>query len=303
MAEQVGIPLARDSRGGIYGRAAIDADPRPFDPDDLFCGGCTLPVAAVKSYPFRTPGGGEARRSAHYRRKAREDRNKEHDPGCDFDFKNLATELIHESHGTLTRGGDDYELRLPDPHRRATPLPQPFRTSGREPVARMQTTQTDRNLTPMLRTAAGIVKLLRRFDDSPEAAERFRAVYAGQRLPWNQFCRNAPDIDGLLQQLRQPKQVPIAVHGTVSEIGKAHSGNSFMLRDTSTGRANHEGYQRSVHIVIRSKIVDVFKHAEQQQHWLAYGNWKLWTPSEPESRLLEVQLWITSSQSLVCWDE
>lgn len=300
MADRVGIPEARDSKGGRYGRASVDADPRPFDPKDLFCGGCTAPVSAVSGYAFRTPSGGEGWRSPHFRRSHRDGHSSEHDDGCPFDFKKRATEILHESHGTLTQNGDDYELRLPSTSPQEPDAASPPRgTAGS--VARLQVTPTDSELAPMLRTAAGIVKLLHRFERSSDATARFRALYQGKRIAWNRFCLEASDTESLLAHLRRPEaqQHPITVHGAVLETAEAHSRGSFLLRDTHSARTLHDGQSREVLVVVRSKNGSVFRGTGPGDQWLAYGNWHLWPQST--GRRLEIQLWIDSPASLTTW--
>lgn len=299
MAETVGIPEARDSRGAVYGRAAIDADPCPFDRNDLICGGCTLPVAAVKGHRRRTAGGGETWVSACFRRKPRQDRT--HDEGCDFDFERRATELISDSRGALIKNGEDYELRLPQEAPSAQDA-APERAGGaRGRIARLQVTAASFRLSPMIRTAAGILRLLRRFEGSDDAASRFRAVYGGRRLTWEQFCRPTSDAESILEHLRRPRgrRYPLAIHGTVGMLAEAKHGGSFSLLDAHAGTTLHEGREREVWVTVRSRSRAALRDAQQGDHWLAYGQWSCWIPDH--ARRIEIQLWIDTPSALATW--
>ncbi|MCZ4326731.1 hypothetical protein [Brachybacterium paraconglomeratum] len=299
MAETVGIPEARDSRGTVYGRAAIDADPCPFDRNDLVCGGCTLPVTAAKGHPRRVPGGGETWVSACFRRWPRQDRT--HDEGCDFDFERRATELISDSRGTLTKNGEHYELRLPQ----EAPSPQdaaPERSGGTHGrIARLQVNAASFRLAPTIRTAAGILRLLRRFAGSDDAVARFRAVYGKKRLTWEQFCRPASDAESIMKHLRgqRDRQHPLAVHGTVGLVSESKQGSSFSLLDAYAGTVLHEGQERQVRVTVRSRNRAALRGAQQGDHWLAYGQWSYWVMDHVPR--IEIQLWIDTPSSLVTW--
>lgn len=297
MAERVGIPAARDSRGRTYGRAAIDAVPPPFEAyKPLHCGACTTAVIAVPSYPRRTPNGGTTQVMAFYRLTG----NGEHDPGCDYDFKNRAENIIRDSRGTLVKDGEDYELRLPDPDTIEPPDPRPPGNPG-EPTARLSVTTSNHTLVPALSTAAAIVRLLREFDDDPDAARRFRARYAGKKLRWNQFCRHATEAAAIAAHLERPPKTrhPLAVHGTVRDIGTAHSGNTQQLRDEHEDYLDHAGERRRLRIVVRSRNPDTFTDLHPGDRWLGYGHWRLWLA--PRAPIAEIQLWIDGPWSLATW--
>lgn len=224
--------------------------------------------------------------------------NGEHDPGCDYDFKNRAEHLVRDSRGTLVKDGEDYELRLPDPDTIAPPDSRPPSTTG-EPTARLSV--TNRTLVPALSTAAGILRLLREFDDDPDAARRFRARYAGKKLRWNQFCLHASEADTVAAHLQQPPKIrhPLVVHGTVRDIGTAHSGNTHQLRDEHEDYLDHLGERRRLRIVVRSKNNDTLTDVRPGDRWLGYGHWRLWLA--PRAPIAEIQLWIDGSWSLVTW--
>src|SRR4051794_5804588 len=61
----------------------------------------------------------------------------EHDPGCRYDFKNRAEEVIGDSRGTVVQDGEVYELRLPEPDKIERPDRTPPGSRGR-PHARLQ---------------------------------------------------------------------------------------------------------------------------------------------------------------------
>lgn len=48
-----------------------------------------------------------------------------------------------------------------------------------------------------LGSAAAIVRLLREFDDDPDAASRFRVRHAGQKIPWHRLCLSTTQISVL----------------------------------------------------------------------------------------------------------
>ena len=211
MAERVGIPAARDSLGRLHARAAIDAVPPPYEAHKpLQCGGCSVGVVAVRSHPRRIRGGEVTQVMAHFA----VTKHGEHDPGCRYDFKNRAEKLIQDSRGTVVHDGDLYELRLPDPDKIETPDRLPPSKPG-TPQARLPVSDSERRLTPALVSAARIVRLLREFDDDPDAASRFRARYAGRRISWHQFCRSTAEASDITRQLEQPvpPQHPLALHG------------------------------------------------------------------------------------------
>ncbi|SFO87518.1 hypothetical protein [Amycolatopsis rubida] len=299
MAERVGIPAARDSRDRLYGRAAIDATPPPFEAfKPLRCGGCAVAVIAVSTHPRRTPRGGTTQVTALYRLPP----NGEHDPGCPYDFKNRAENLIRDSRGTLVKDGEDYELRLPDPDTIEPPDPLPPSKPGK-PTARLAVTASPYRLVPALSTAAGIVRLLREFDDDPDASSRFRARYAGRTLRWNEFCRGANEAVAIAGYLGHGPAArhPLALHGIVRDVGTAHSRNTHQLRDEHEDYLDHAGERRRLRVVVRSRNPGAFAQVRPGDRWLGYGHWKLWpAPSAP---VTEVQLWIDGPWSLTTWRE
>lgn len=299
MADRVGIPAARDTRGQVYPREAIDTVPPPFDAyKPLKCGGCTVAVVATRSHPRRTRGGGVTQVMAHYA----VTKHGEHDRGCRYDFKNRAEHLIRDSRGSVVRDGDVYELRLPDPDKVEPPDRLVPSRPGR-PHARLQVTNSDRTLTPALGSAAHIVRLLRDFDDDDDAASRFRVRHAGSKVPWSQFCRSTAETTAIATHLDQPasSRCPLALHGTVGAVGPAGSGNTYQLRDGHEGTLDHPDGRRRLRVTLRSTNTDTFGQAKPGDRWLGFGHWRLWIA--PRAPIAEVQLWIDGPWSLATWQE
>ncbi|AXB43239.1 hypothetical protein [Amycolatopsis albispora] len=224
----------------------------------------------------------------------------EHDPGCAYDFKNRAENLIRDSRGTLVKDGEDCELRLPDPDTIEPPDPLPPSRPGK-PTARLSVTAADHTLVPALSTATRIVRLLREFDDAPDAAHRFRARYAGRKLRWHEFCRHATEAAAIASHLDLAARHPLALHGTVRDIGTAHSGNTHQLRDEHQDYLGHDARRRRLRVVLRSRNPDTFAHVNPGDRWLGYGHWRLWLA--PQAPIAEIQLWIDGPWSLATWRE
>ncbi len=297
MADRVGIPAARDTRGRLHARAAIDTVPPPYEAfKPLRCGGCAIGVVGTRSHPRRIPGGGVTQVMAHYA----VTKHGEHDPGCRYDFKNRAERLIQDSRGTVIRDGDIYELRLPDPDKIEPPDRLPPSRAG-HPQARLQVSNSDRTLTPALGSAARIVRLLREFDDDPDAARRFRARYAARKITWAQFCRSTADAALIASQLDAPvaNQHPLALHGTVSTVGPAGGGGTHQLRDDHEGYLDHTDGPRRLRVVVRSKNADTFNQVKPGDSWLGYGRWRLWIAAR--APIAEIQIWIDGPWSLATW--
>lgn len=297
MADRVGIPIARDTRGRRYPRAAIDAVPPPYETHKpLHCGACTVGVVGTRSHPRRVHGGGVTEVMAHYS----VTKHGEHDPDCRYDFKNRAEQVIQDSRGTVVQDGDAYELRLPDPDTIEQPDRLPSSSAGR-PQARLRVSSSDRVLTPALGSAARIVRLLRDFDDDPEAARRFRARYAGTKISWARFCRSTNEIGVIAAFLDGPtaQQHPLALCGTVGSVGPTHRGDTYQLRDEQAGYFDHADGQRRLQVVVRSKNADTLSNAVAGDRWLGYGHWRLWIA--PRAPVAEIQLWIDGPWSLAMW--
>ncbi|MCK2240018.1 MULTISPECIES: hypothetical protein [unclassified Crossiella] len=298
MATTVGIPAAQDSRGHTHPRAAIDRTPSPYEPyRPLHCAECTTPVVPVGSYARRTAGGGREQVSAYYRLAA----SSEHDTGCRYDFPRRAEELIHESHGTLSKKNGLYELRLPDPDAIEDLQNLPPNMAGK-PIARLHVTTTPHALVPALGSAAQIVKLLRDFDNDPTAVAQFRVRHAGQLLTWSQFCRPAAQscaitIDRPQRALLEPH--PLAIHGTVRATGTTRNSTSYRLLDTHRGHIDTPHGSRRLHVLMRSSTAATFGHLQPGDHWLGYGRWKIWVPSD--TPYAEIQLWVDGPWSLAAW--
>lgn len=230
-------------------------------------------------------------------------KNGEHDPGCRYDFKNRAERIILDSRGSVVHVGDMYELIVPSPDKIEPPDRLPSSKPGR-PRARLQVSSSTRTLTPALGSAARILRLLRDFDDDPDAANRFRARYAGKKITWPRFCRNMTETTAIASLL--PKfadiQHPLAFHGTVGTIDTIGSGDTYQLsNDHHTGLVDHAGRQRRIRVVVRSKNPDTFTHVQPGDRWLGFGHWNLWTADR--APIAELKLWIDGPWSLATWHD
>ncbi|MDX3663730.1 hypothetical protein PV646_41155 [Streptomyces sp. ID05-26A] len=224
----------------------------------------------------------------------------EHHSGCRYDFKNRADHLIRDSRGTIVREGEIYELRLPDPDKIEPPDQLPPSGAGR-PQARLQVSTSDRTLTPALGSAARIVRLLRDFDNDPDAARRFRARYAAMKITWAHFCRSTTEAAAIASHLDEAfvDQHPLALHGTVGTAGPAGKGGTYQLRDDHESLLDRVDGPRRLRVVVRSKNTDTFNQLKSGDKWLGYGHWRLWIAAR--APIAEVQLWIDGPWSLATW--
>jgi hypothetical protein len=223
--ETVGIPLAIDSRGTRHDRRAIDKKPRPFDAHlPLRCGACSAAVSSRRGHERRT-GTGISNVRPHYFLKA----HAEHDPGCPFDFRARADEIVREHRGTVERDGDQYELLLPDLDGEA--LSEPALPVSKESfTVRDIVPDSSRNtLISALNGAARIAALLRAYENDEEATGRFRVRHKGTVILWKDFCVDAQqDISAAVRRSLE-HDYPLAVHGIVGVIGtrRGKSGREY----------------------------------------------------------------------------
>ena len=300
MADRIGIPVARDTRGWLHSRAAIDDVPPPYEAyKPLHCGDCAIGVVATRSYTRRKPGGGVTQVMAHYS----VIKHGEHGPKCRYDFKNRAEQVIRDSRGTVVRDGDVYELRLPEPDTVEQPDRLPPSSRGR-PQARSHISSSEHVLTPALGSAAEIVRLLRDFDDDPHAARRFRARYKRMKIPWDHFCHSTDESDAIASiasrlSERATLQRPLALHGTVGSAGPASSGTCYRVRDDQVGHVDYAGRKHQLYVVVCSENTDALAHLREGDRWLGYGRWKRWIGDK--RRIVEIQLWVEGPWSIATW--
>lgn len=227
-------------------------------------------------------------------------RHGEHDPGCRYDFKNRAEQVIRDSRGTVVRDGEVYELRVANPDTVDSPDRSLPSTRGR-PRARLQVSASDHQLTPSLNSAARIVRLLHDFDDDPEAVARFRAHYRGRTNPWDRFCRTTGELIAIGAILTAPQilQHSLALHGIVKTVRPTKGGDLYELCDDQVGYLDDPAGRRRLYVRVRSYNVDAFAGVNAGDRWLAYGSWELWRADH--ARLAEIQLRIKGPWSLATW--
>jgi hypothetical protein len=132
-------------------------------------------------------------------------------------------------------------------------------------------------LDPVIKAAAAIVRLLRRFDHDPAARAKFRARYGQRLFTWSEFCFDVGhDVKRLVQEIGADAERPYAVVGTVKDAGAAASGGSYLL-------------QLNTRIPVRTSDGDriqIFVRAHDQSRLsgaigdtvACYGRWSLFAP-------------------------
>lgn len=282
MSGHVGIPSARDARGRSFGYLAIDDDPQPFE-KPLICGGCETRVDPVRGYVRRD----STSVRAHYRLTNRA--QAPHADGCPYDFDAEVGRLLVEHRREIERNGDVYELRLPDLSGGVDEAaPDPVAESGARDRLVVHE-QPGRRLPPALMAAAAVARLLRVYEDDPEAQARFRASWNGRTIPWGDFYFDvARDALRLGQVIRAEKGYPVAVAGTVKKLGESASGQSYVELDTVRGVPD-KASARWIHVRAYSNQA---KHLpfETGQRVLGYGHWKAYAPDDSSS--IFFNLWV-----------
>lgn len=296
MAQQewVGIPYARDATGRTFDRTDIGRPVRPFV-KPLRCGGCSAPVAAV-SQSTRRRGNTIVHVAPYYRLINRTEND--HDPSCKYNFDARIGEIVIEHRSEITRDGDVYvlTLRKPTPPRRPNETPD-FDLDGGRKTRLVVKPVSDHSLNPTIQTAAKIARLLRDFDNAPDAKARFKAGYGGEVVDWDNFFFDAEqDPDRLASRIssRNNDLHPIAVVGRVAHVAPFQngSGRTVTLGAPSEGLASG---RRRVRVVLRSADPDLLYY-ETQDVVIGYGTWQLWSPS-PESERVDVRLWCDTSSA------
>lgn len=276
---RVGIPRAVDTTARTFGRSAIDQEPRPFR-EPLRCGGCPATVGPVGGYPRRD---GTAV-SSHYRLR----RGHEHDPGCLFHFDARAGELVIEHRREIDRHGDHYVLVLRDPDlARAVVIPEP---PPADPRSRLQIRPRTAVpvLHPTISAAAAIARLLRVFENDPDARNAFRATYDGRTYTWNDvYFDAAHDSVRLLHTVEQGTNRPLVVRGAVQDTGRSRRGDTHYVR-LSTGRGAQDAQGRWINLYLRATDSAELDY-QPGDDIIGYGPWKSYAP--PEGRSIQVNLW------------
>ena len=288
MAEYAGIPHARDVRGDLWPREAIDRTHPPFS-EPLACGRCGVPVRARRSHTRQGKRGRVIDVAACYYLHS----GGEHEPDCPYDFERRARGIRQESRGTIEHRDGHWRLLLPNPTETTGESRASALARAAAPRRRLQITPSRSRLAPAINSAGKIARLLAEFDDHPDAAEQFRAHLGNIVLTWREFCYGPRDYQRLAETLTtgQPSH-PIAVHGRTFAL--ADRGGSHALR--AHGRARLD--DTWIPVVLRSRRADLLAPAVDRC-WLAYGSWQHWTG---QRGYRELQLWITRPWQITTWN-
>lgn len=288
MSERVGIPRATDITGRIFGRTAIDSDPRPFR-RPLRCAGCSTPVTPVSRYPRRDG----AWVDGYYRLTNRE--RAPHDEGCRFDFDAQVGRLIVEHRHAVTKNGDVYELQLPDFD--ADPsdddvgdLPN---LGGRDRLT--VNTLNDHPLVPVLSAAAAIARLIATYEHDPDARARFVARWQGREIPWNDFYFDVTHDARHLARIVESESHPVAVAGNVKFTGRTTRNDADLLELDTEGGVSYPPTGRWIHVRVMRNDPGRLTH-DVGERVLGYGAWGQFEPQESKNHY--VSLWI-NDQSLI----
>ena len=287
-----GIPAARDARGAVWPREAIDADPRPFVAP-LNCGQCSAAVSAVGEYTKRSEGGLTITVAAHYRLTS----GGEHETGCPYDFDRRAQGVVADSMGTVVKQRDHWRLLLPtdvdmDVHE-ATGV-----RSGEPPRRKLQVTPSSVLLTPAINSAAKIARLLETFERDPGLVELFRAEYGERLLRWEDFAYGPSDYPRLLDRLTAgPLEHPVAVYGRTHKLGTSRNGLTYALHARGRIRMASRESPSWVPVVVRADD-EALLPREDAMHWLAYGFWSF---LHTDSGYREIQLWLRAPWQITTW--
>ena len=267
--KRVGIPACRDASGKKHDRYAVEANPRPFA-DPIYCGECTALVTAVAGYSR-----GSTNVLPLYRLRG----HGQHDDDCQYDFDRRVGRLVRENAGLVARTGDEYRLRvevksLPDGSSWIAEKPG-------NPRSRIEFYRnTRRILSPSLKAAADIVRLLRSFADAPDAAQCFKATFEGRSIPWSQFCFEIPrDLERFRREVARSPSWPRVVIGRVGNVHEGSNGQTFITLENKN-RGQDGGPMRAeggVPIVVRLATKEAPTYARGDVV-LAFGTWVRFTP-------------------------
>lgn len=278
----VGIPQAIDTAGRIFGRAAIERDPRPLT-EPLHCGGCSTRVQPVSGYTTRDG----TRVNPLYRLTHR--LHAPHDNDCRYDFDAQAGRLLEEHRHAISKTGDIYELRLPEttPHTEGTDRDPDVNPDGRDRLT--VHTRRGHTLEPVLSAAAAIARLIATYENDPEARARFTARWKGRRISWDDFYFDTAHDARHLAHVVEASDHPVAVSGVIKLIGRTTNDTADLIElDTERG-VSHPPTGRWIHIRILRRDPDHLTHGTGQRV-LGYGQWDHFEPSGSNNHY--VNLWI-----------
>ncbi|RNI25082.1 hypothetical protein EFY87_00020 [Flexivirga caeni] len=213
----------------------------------------------------------------YYRLKNRKEHD--HDDGCSYHFDERAGDLVTEHREEIERDADTYVLILRDPRSLAAPGDD----EDDDGDGRMVRTDVESSggaaLHPTIQAARAIARLLRHFQNDPDALARFEATYHGARIPWTDFFFDAEqDAARLSDRLSAPNQYPIAVLGqaTLIQPFKSGSGGRSVHLHTPRGAKGPDG--RWVNAVMRASNPRFLGYAVGDAI-LGYGSWELYPES------------------------
>lgn len=293
--ERVGIPVALDGRGQQFGRTAIDQEPQPFQ-SPLRCGGCSAPVTSTRSHPRRKPHSSETYKVlAFYRLKS----GNEHEPSCLYHFDARAGELVSEYRREIERHGDHFVLLLRDPALPGTVAdadPPPA-----DPRSRLEI-QPHTGVAALHRTlsaASAIARLLRTFENDPQAQSAFQASYRGRIYSWEDiYFDTAHDIARLVHTIEEDEaqtgQVgsshPLVVRGAVLEPAEPSVSGYFHRLFLDSRRDATESQKHAVDVALLTGTPASLLPYQKGDEILAYGLWRT-VGRTFGSRTVQVSLW------------
>lgn len=278
----VGIPVAVDASGRRIPTTWIDQEPQPFVKAELRCGGC-----GVRVHARRSSSKGRASRACFYLGE-----HTTHANQCPYHWDPQRGALVEEHRDVLVATAGTFELQLPATEGHTVTADQPVDSSRRRRARLVVHKRRKRPVTPVISAAVAVVKLLRRFENAPDATEQFSARHGSHVLSWSDFCFDAGvDARRLLSLTRTGDahlglEYPIAVHGRIDATGESKNGNSRWVRLDTNGATTHSG--KPLTVMVRSRTL--FSPAPPTTHLMAYGSgWKVGT----FGNATEVQLWVT----------
>lgn len=262
----IGIPQAIDAEQVAITRAAIDLGEYT---KPLRCGGCKAPVKAVPSHRR-----GTSRVAAHFSLISRE--NNDHDDECIYHFDERLGELIEEIRHEVEKNETTYRLLLRAP---ALYSNQSFNTPSPNDSLRQRMDVikpvSGWKIHPSLQSAMAINRLLKRFDDDPDATDLFRAKFNdNEELTWNEFYFDlANDTHKLWESLAKDSESPRAVTGVIQWTRESHGNTSGVAEFEPV---QHDDITYDIELRSENRLF----LPKKNQTIISYGRWLLGEPQK-----------------------
>lgn len=262
-------------------------------PKKLTCGGCSMPVLAVRGYDKEG-----SRWSACFRRWP----GHSHEQGCQYDLHAQVKQIAEDSDGLLSGGRAGW--RLVSEQVLHQPKPRP----GEPRQPRPDLTFT-RKATQLLNTAAKVSALIERFRvDGIDIAGEFKASCDGKLVSWQEFHYLPREVWRLVRRLHPgggelpgevsvPHPVAIALHVRTARPRGRGDSLSFALEQPAPGSWLTPD-DPGCNVALRSKTAGLLQPYRPGTWVLALGQWKLWSRDVARPPL-ELCLWVDSPHQLV----